>query len=82
MTRILLPKMVSQGGGFIVNLSSMASFSSFPRITVYSATKVCDCISHTQVGGLAMWEARARGSGHCLRSMGTGRAQYNIFVLA
>ncbi len=40
MTRIVLPKMEKQGGGIIINLSSIASHMPIPQLVVYSATKV------------------------------------------
>ena len=45
MTRVILPKMVSQGGGVIVNVSSFASTAATPQYTVYSASKVCGTAS-------------------------------------
>lgn len=40
MTRIVLPQMVNRKGGYIVNMSSIASLSPLPLMAVYSASKV------------------------------------------
>ena len=40
MTRVVLPKMVQQGGGYIINVSSAAALTPFPQLFVYSASKV------------------------------------------
>lgn len=40
MTRILLPRMLERKKGLIINISSEAGTRPYPRITLYSATKV------------------------------------------
>ena len=40
MTRVVLPKMVQQGGGYIINVSSALALAPFPQLFVYSASKV------------------------------------------
>ena len=40
MTRVVLPKMVQQGGGYIINVSSTAALVPVPQLFVYSASKV------------------------------------------
>lgn len=40
MTRIVLPQMLSKKGGYIVNMSSIASFYPLPLMAAYSASKI------------------------------------------
>ncbi len=46
MSHTVLPKMLQSGGGYIINLSSGISFTPFPMLMVYSATKVKGRRSH------------------------------------
>ena len=60
MSRMLLPKMVTKGGGVIVNISSCSSLRSMPDICIYSATKVLT-ICYWGGGGGGLWTTIYRG---------------------
>ena len=42
MTHVVLPKMVQQGGGYIINVSSIAALAPYPQLFVYGTSKVDD----------------------------------------
>lgn len=76
VTRLILPKMIQQGSGHIINVASIAGKIATPRSTVYSATK------HAVLGFSNGLRMELAGSGIHVTTVNPGPIQTNFFNVA
>ncbi len=76
VTRMILPKMLQQGEGHIINVASIAGKISTPRSTVYSATK------HAVLGFSNGLRMELTGTGIRVTTVNPGPIRTNFFNIA
>lgn len=76
VTRLILPKMLQQGAGHIINVASIAGKIATPKSTVYSATK------HAVLGFSNGLRMELAGTGVHVTSVNPGPIRTHFFTIA